>query len=74
MEVVFAFFATTTCNLSENLTSLKEYTVLDPLCFWKLALPYFLYQTKALDPGRFLPKGRKESSQSFFCFLASLVE
>ena len=31
MEVVFAFFATTTCNLSENLTSLKEYTVLDPL-------------------------------------------
>ncbi len=46
MEVVFAFFATTTCNLSENLTSLKEYTVLDPLCFWKLALPYFLYQTK----------------------------
>ena len=37
MEVVFAFFATTTCNLSENLTSLKEYTVLDPLCFWKLA-------------------------------------
>ena len=58
-EVVFAFFATTTCNLSENLTSLKEYTVLDPLCFWKLALPYFLYQTKALDPGHFLPKGQK---------------
>ena len=32
-EVVFAFFATTTCNLSENPTSLKEYTVLDLLCF-----------------------------------------
>ena len=32
-EVVFAFFATTTCNLSKNPTSLKEYTVLDPLCF-----------------------------------------
>ena len=72
MEVVFAFFATTTCNLSENLTSLKEYTVLDPLCFWKLALPYFLCQTKRSTLVTFYRRAERTVPE-FFCFLTSLV-
>jgi len=72
MEVVFAFFATTTCNLSENLTSLKEYTVLDPLCFWKLALPYFLCQTKRSTLVAFYRRAEKNRPKVFFVFSQAL--